>query len=247
MKVSKKIAIIILAISVFLISDIIRVSANTSNDLKSIGLNSESFVEYMNNLDISKEEIEEIVDKGKELSENIKDKTNIKEFKISELVNIYKEITSIANNLNLNIDFSFKDGNFNLKEKNRDDIIFKGNVNDLGKYFEFYKNNTQLFAKEVLGNIDNKEILDNIGEVVEEEFGGARETLNNILMIDENEDINDSINREDQNKFSTNNEEINNKGNYNESKKGNFGAVFYIFILTGAFFTIMIAYIKFRK
>ncbi len=247
MKVSKKIAIIILAISVFLISDIIRVSANTSNDLKSIGLNSESFVEYMNNLDISKEEIEEIVDKGKELSENIKDKTNIKEFKISELVNIYKEITSIANNLNLNIDFSFKDGNFNLKEKNRDDIIFKGNVNDLGKYFEFYKNNTQLFAKEVLGNIDNKEILDNIGEVVEEEFGGSRETLNNILMIDENEDINDSINREDQNKFSTNNEGVNNKGNYNESKKGNFGAVFYIFILTGAFFTIMIAYIKFRK
>lgn len=120
-------------------------------------------------------------------------------------------------------------------------------MNDLGKYFEFYKNNTQLFAKEVLGNIDNKEILNNIGEVVEEEFGGSRETLNNILMIDENEDINDSINREDQNKFSTNNEEINNKGNYNESKKGNFGAVFYIFILTGAFFTIMIAYIKFRK
>lgn len=247
MKVSKKVAIIILAISVFLISDIIRVSANTSNDLKSIGLNSESFVEYMNNLDISKEEIEEIVDKGKELSENIKDKTNIKEFKISELVNIYKEITSIANNLNLNIDFSFKDGNFNLKEKNRDDIIFKGNVNDLGKYFEFYKNNTQLFAKEVLGNIENKEILDNIGEVVEEEFGGSRETLNNILMIDENEDINDSINREDQNKFSTNNEGVNNKGNYNESKKGNFGTVFSIFILTGTFFTIMIAYIKFRK
>ena len=242
MKISKKTAIIILAISIFLISDIIRVSANTSNDLKSIGLNSESFVEYMNNLDISKQDIEEIVDKGKELSENIKDKTNIKDFKISELINIYKEINLIANDLNLNIDFSFKDGNFNLKEKNRDDIIFKGNVNNLGEYFEFYKNNIQLFAKEVLGNIENKEILENIGDVVEEELGGSKETLNNVLMIDENEDTNDSRNSEDQNKFSKNNE-----SNYNESKKGNLGIVFSIFILTGAFFTIMISYIKFRK
>ena len=242
MKISKKTAIIILAISIFLISDIIRVSANTSKDLKSIGLNTESFVEYMNNLDISKQDIEEIVDKGKELSENIKDKTNIKDFKISELINIYKEISLIANDLNLNIDFSFKDGNFNLKEKNRDDIIFKGNVNNLGEYFEFYKNNIQLFAKEVLGNIENKEILENIGDVVEEELGGSKETLNNVLMIDENEDTNDSRNSEDQNKFSKNNE-----SNYNESKKGNLGIVFSIFILTGAFFTIMISYIKFRK
>ncbi|GAA0107573.1 hypothetical protein PMY56_16905 [Clostridium tertium] len=242
MKISKKTAIIILAISIFLISDIIRVSANTSKDLKSIGLNTESFVEYMNNLDISKQDIEEIVDKGKELSENIKDKTNIKDFKISELINIYKEINLIANDLNLNIDFSFKDGNFNLKEKNRDDIIFKGNVNNLGEYFEFYKNNIQLFAKEVLGNIENKEILENIGDVVEEELGGSKETLNNVLMIDENEDTNDSRNSEDQNKFSKNNE-----SNYNESKKGNLGIVFSIFILTGAFFTIMISYIKFRK
>ncbi len=242
MKISKKTAIIILAISIFLISDIIRVSANTSKDLKSIGLNTESFVEYMNNLDISKQDIEEIVDKGKELSENIKDKTNIKDFKISELINIYKEINLIANDLNLNIDFSFKDGNFSLKEKNRDDIIFKGNVNNLGEYFEFYKNNIQLFAKEVLGNIENKEILENIGDVVEEELGGSKETLNNVLMIDENEDTNDSRNSEDQNKFSKNNE-----SNYNESKKGNLGIVFSIFILTGAFFTIMISYIKFRK
>lgn len=242
MKISKKTAIIILAISIFLISDIIRVSANTSKDLKSIGLNTESFVEYMNNLDISKQDIEEIVDKGKELSENIKDKTNIKDFKISELINIYKEINLIANDLNLNIDFSFKDGNFNLKEKNRDDIIFKGNVNNLGEYFEFYKNNIQLFAKEVLGNIENKEILENIGDVVEEELGGSKETSNNVLMIDENEDTNDSRNSEDQNKFSKNNE-----SNYNESKKGNLGIVFSIFILTGAFFTIMISYIKFRK
>lgn len=242
MKISKKTAIIILAISIFLISDIIRVSANTSKDLKSIGLNTESFVEYMNNLDISKQDIEEIVDKGKELSENIKNKTNIKDFKISELINIYKEINLIANDLNLNIDFSFKDGNFNLKEKNRDDIIFKGNVNNLGEYFEFYKNNIQLFAKEVLGNIENKEILENIGDVVEEELGGSKETLNNVLMIDENEDTNDSRNSEDQNKFSKNNE-----SNYNESKKGNLGIVFSIFILTGAFFTIMISYIKFRK
>ncbi|WP_291649339.1 hypothetical protein [Clostridium sp.] len=247
MKVSKKIAIIILAISIFLISDIIRVSANTSKDIQSIGLNSENFVEYMNNLDISKQEIEEVVDKGKELSENIKGKISIKDFKISELVNIYKEITSIANNLNLNIDFSFKDGNFNLKDKNKNDVIFNGNINDLGKYFEFYKNNTQLLAKEVLGNIENKEILENIGEVVEEELGGSKETLKNVLLKDENKDINDSSNSKAQNKVSINNEEVNNEANYNKSKKGNFGVVFSIFILIGAFFTIMISYIKFRK
>lgn len=247
MKTSKKIVIIIFAINIFLISDIIRVSANTSKDLQSIGLNSQNFVEYINNLDINKEDIEEIVDKGKELSENIKDKTSIKDFKISELLNIYKEITSIANNLNLNIDFSLKDGNFDLKEKNKNEIIFKGNVNDLGKYFEFYKNNTQLFAKEVLGNIENKDILENIEEVVEEKLGDAKETINNSSIIDESYNENDVSKKDNQNKLSTNKEEKDTENSFLESNKGKSGKLFAIFILSGAFFTIIISYIKFKK
>ncbi|MDI9215512.1 hypothetical protein [Clostridium tertium] len=57
MKTSKKIVIIIIAISIFLISDMIRFSANSSKDLQYIGLNSENFVEYIKNLDITKEDI----------------------------------------------------------------------------------------------------------------------------------------------------------------------------------------------
>lgn len=243
MKSSKKLLTIIFIVIIFLLSAKISAYANTSNNLESMGLNSENFIEYINNLSIDKEDIENIIEKGKDLAEDIKDKTSIKEFSLPEILGIYKDATYIANNLNLNIDFSFRDGDFILKEKENNDIIFEGNINELGKYFDFYKNNLDSLAKEVLGSIDNKEIIENIEEVVEDEFGVLKEASNNneIIsnkIIDDKYTLNDTKN----NRLSVSKENTVSENNKRKSE-----IIFSIFILSGAFLTIAISYIKFKS
>lgn len=243
MKSSKKLLTIIFIVIIFLLSAKISAYANTSNNLESMGLNSENFIEYINNLSIDKEDIENIIEKGKDLAEDIKDKTSIKEFSLPEILGIYKDATYIANNLNLNIDFSFRDGDFILKEKENNDIIFEGNINELGKYFDFYKNNLDSLAKEVLGSIDNKEIIENIEEVVEDEFGVLKEASNNNEIIsnkfiDDKDTLNDTKN----NRLSVSKENTVSENNKRKSE-----IIFSIFILSGAFLTIAISYIKFKS
>lgn len=249
MKTSKKILIVIFAISIFLIAERIRVSANTYKDLESIGVNSENLIEYINDLDINKNDIEDILDKGKDLAEDIKDKTNIRDFKLSEILNMYKDVTSIANKLNLNIDFSFKDGNFSIKDKNTNDVIFEDNVNEINKYYELCKDNMQGITKEVLGNINNKEIIENIEEAVEEEFGETKETLSKDSKV--NQEYKEDNIKLESSKYKLNRDEENknvvNSGKALESNKNKKGIMFSIFIVMGMFFTILISYIKFRK
>ncbi|GAA0759153.1 MULTISPECIES: hypothetical protein [Clostridium] len=247
MKSNKKLLTIIFIVIIFLLSAKISAYANTSNNFESMGLNSENFIEYINNLSIDKEDIENIIDKGKDLAEDVKDKTSIKEFSLAEILGIYKDATYIANNLNLNIDFSFKDGNFILKEKENNDTIFEGNINELGKYFDFYKNNLDLLAKEVLGSIDNKEIIENIEEVAEDELGILKETSNNneIIsnkIIDNKDTLNDTKNESENNSLTASKEKIVLENNKRKSE-----IIFSIFILSGAFFTIAISYIKLKK
>lgn len=247
MKTSKKILIVIFAISVFLITERIRVSANTYKDLEAIGVNNENLIEYINDLDINKKDIEDILDKGKDLAEDIKDKTNIKDFNLSEILSIYKDVTSIANKLNLNIDFSFKNGKFSIKDKNTNDIIFEGNVNEINKYYELSKDNMQGITKEVLENINNKETIENIEEAIEEGFGESKEILNKDSKVNQ-EYKKDNINLKDSNYKLNRDEE--NKKIVNSSKtldNNKNGIMFSIFIVMGMFFTILISYIKFRK
>ena len=74
MRNSKKILVIILIISVFLIGNKIRVSANSNEEVLKYNLNIENLIEYINNLDLSEEEIENISEKSKTISEDIKEK-----------------------------------------------------------------------------------------------------------------------------------------------------------------------------
>lgn len=247
MNSSKKLLTIIFVAMIFLLSAKISAYANTSNDFEAMGLNNENFIEYINNLSIDKEDIENIIDKGKNLAEDVKDKTSIKDFSLTEILGIYKDATYIANNLNLNIDFSFKDGDFILKEKDNKDIIFEGNINELGKYFDFYKNNFDSLAKEVLGSIDNKEIIENIEEVVEDEFGVLKETSNdneiiNNKIIDDEDILNNEKKQSENNSLSVSKESTNLENNKRKSE-----VIFSIFILSGALFTIAISYIKFKN
>lgn len=170
MKNSKKILIVVFIIAVILIGDKIRASASSFTNLLENNLSIDNLIEYINTLDISREEIDEVVDKGKEITDDVKGKESIKDYKITELLRIYKNVTAMAEGLRLDIDFSFKNGDFTLKEKSTKDPIFKGNISGIKSYYEAIKNNSDVLSLEVFSNIDNAEVVDYFKSSIEDEL-----------------------------------------------------------------------------
>lgn len=239
MKSGKKISFIILIVLVFLIGDQIRVSANSNEEILKSNLNIENLIEYINNLDLTEEEIQNISEKSKTISEDIKEKASFKDYRLKEIIKIYRNFTSMSNTLKLNIDFSIKNGDFILKDKANGNSIFKGNVSEIKKYFDAIKNNTELLTTEVLANIDNEVLKESIEEVISE---------NNNSNINEKLSDDDNLSSIDETKITQNDNNIAIENNENNSSSNKLGSSMIVptSILVLVFFVIIISYIKFR-
>lgn len=241
MKKYKKISIIILIMLVFLIGDQIRVYANSDEEVLKSNLNIENLIEYINNLDLSEEEIQNISDKSKTISNDIKVNASFKDYKLTDIIKIYKNFASMSNDLKLNIDFSIKNGDFTLKDKANGNSIFKGNVSEIKKYFEVIKNNTELLTTEVLANIDNETIKEILSE---DNVDGSNENFST------NEDL--SVNEETETTKNNNYTKIEIEEDISINKKSSINnklgssMIIPTSILVLAFLVIIISYIKFR-
>lgn len=243
MRNSKKILVIILIISVFLIGNKIRVSANSNEDVLKSNLNIENLIEYINNLDLTEEEIENISEKSKTISQDIKEKASFKDYKITEVIKIYKNFTSISNTLKLNIEFSIKNGDFILKDKANGNSIFKGNVSEIENYFNVIKNNTDLLITEVLANVDNESLKEKIEDVIYENSNSDKNLRSNDNLSNNEET---GIAENDTNLKIENNEDIYSNENSLYSNKLSSNIIIPTSILVLAFFVIIISYIKFK-
>lgn len=241
MKKNKFLLLLILGIFIFLICCEIGISANFTTSPKSEYINSEinieKLVDYINNLELTDEKINEITDNSKTIIEDIKGKTSFSDYKLKEILKIYKNFNTIANNLNLKIDFSIKNGNFTLKEKNDGNEIFMGNVSEVKKYFKFIKNNTAISSLEVFSKINNENLINNI-------IDEASDKANNTITSD-NENY---ISKEDLNKNNITEETLveNEVSSINNSLKSNESFLIPTIILIVSFFIIIISYIKFK-
>lgn len=243
MKNFKKILVIILIIAVFLIGNKIRVSANSNEDVLKSNLNIENLIEYINNLDLSEEEIENISEKSKTISQDIKEKASFKDYKITEVIKIYKNFTSISNTLKLNIEFSIKNGDFILKDKANGNSIFKGNVSEIENYFNVIKNNTDLLITEVLANVDNESLKEKIEDVIYENSNSDKNLRSNDNLSNNEET---GIAENNTNLKIENNEDIYSNENSLYSNKLSSNIIIPTSILVLAFFVIIISYIKFK-
>lgn len=243
MRNSKKILVIILIISVFLIGNKIRVSANSNEEVLKYNLNIENLIEYINNLDLSEEEIENISEKSKTISQDIKEKASFKDYKITEVIKIYKNFTSISNTLKLNIEFSIKNGDFILKDKANGNSIFKGNVSEIENYFNVIKNNTDLLITEVLANVDNESLKEKIEDVIYENSNSDKNLRSNDNLSNNEET---GIAENNTNLKIENNEDIYSNENSLYSNKLSSNIIIPTSILVLAFFVIIISYIKFK-
>lgn len=241
MKKYKKISIIILIMLVFLIGDQIRVYANSDEEVLKSNLNIENLIEYINNLDLSEEEIQNISDKSKTISNDIKVNASFKDYKLTDIIKIYKNFASMSNDLKLNIDFSIKNGDFTLKDKANGNSIFKGNVSEIKKYFEVIKNNTELLTTEVLANIDNETIKEILSE---DNVDGSNENFSTNEDLSVNEETETTKNNNYTTIESEEDISINEKSSIN-NKLGS-SMIIPTSILVLAFLVIIISYIKFR-
>lgn len=249
MKKSKVLLIVILCIFVFLICDKIRISANLTTSSKSqnntSNTNIEDLINYINNLELTKDDVDEISEKGKNITEAIKGKTSFKEYNLKEILSIYKNFNSIANKLNLKIDFSMKSGDFSLKDKTNREDVFSGNIGDIKNYFKAIKENTNITTLEVYSSIFNTELLENLNEIINN---------NNELNIISDTEINkEELNNEEikQNEITDNNKLLDHNANNSENAilikdNSNSDMIIPITILVVTFFIIIIAYIKFK-
>lgn len=273
MKNYKKISIIIVIMLVFLIGNKTRVFASLNEEFFESNLNIENLIEYINNLDLTEEEVTNIAEKSKAISKDIKEKATFKDYKLTEIIRIYRNFTSMSKSLKLNIDFSMKNGEFSLKDESNNNSIFKGNISEIKTYFNAIKNNTELLTKEVLPNIDNKELtkvlttevfanIDNkyLIEFLEDEILSNIEDKSLVKSIEEvkyedtssyeNLQNNENLIDNEEVEIIENNDEYNeaihnSKSNLYSNKLGNNIIVTIALLLLVSFATIIL-YIKFR-
>lgn len=241
MKKSKVLLFLILAIFIFLICDYMSVSDNfiisPKSEEQSYEINIQDLIDYINSLELTEDKINEITEDSKTIIEDIKGKTAFSDYKIKEILKIYKNFNNIANNLNLKIDFSIKSGEFTLKEKKNGNEIFTGNVSEVKKYFKYIKDNTAISSLEVFSNIDNENLINNI--------------LDKVLSKESNTAISDSekyTNENDLNQNSLNEEVLveNEVSSINNSSKNTKSFFIQTIMLAALFFITITAYIKIR-
>ena len=110
-------------------------------DLEEIGLEEEyrkNIETYLENLNISKEDINNITEEAKEVMGSIQDKNSISDFSFSEIWGLYKKTKSVAKDLNLDFGFSIANKSFTLKDKKNNNVLIEGSISDLENYYDKY-------------------------------------------------------------------------------------------------------------
>ena len=147
----------------------------------------------------------------------------------------------MAEGLRLDIDFSFKNGDFTLKEKSTKDPIFKGNISGIKSYYEAIKNNSDVLSLEVFSNIDNTEVVDYFKNSIEDKLTD-NESIDNEIKDNNKSDIESKINNNSA--ISENNKDNENLLMNNDNTNSN---ILPISLYIGCILTIIISYIKFKR
>lgn len=150
---------------------------------------SKNISEHIENLDISTEEIQAIVNNSSEVFSRIKEGQKISDFSLSELVGIYSEALRVANDLDIEVRIDSDNKELEIKDKEDDDVLLKCNIEDAKKYYDNYKKSP--FTDEEYDNLLN--YLDNSITNNNEDLSASEENDTN------KNSINNESNKEDSN------------------------------------------------
>lgn len=100
---------------------------------------SKNISEHIENLDISTEEIQAIMNNSSEVFSRIEEGQEISDFSLSDLVGIYSEALRVANDLDIEVKIDSDNKELEIKDKEDDDVLLKCNIEDAKKYYDNYK------------------------------------------------------------------------------------------------------------
>lgn len=165
---------------------------NLKESLNNIGINeeySENIAEYLSNLNLSKEQINDLSENTSYIFNIASEKNSIDEFSLVEFYEIYNNGIAMADILNLGVDVDLYDRNLEVVDKKSDNLLFKGDLNDLKDIYSNYINNDYSFSlNDISEMVSDNELKDEeISQNIDEEEENNENEYNNIKSKNNNQ------------------------------------------------------------
>lgn len=181
---------------------------DVKEDLEKIGVEEEyreNIETYLENLNISKEDINNIMEEAKEIIGSIQDKNSISDFRFSEIFGLYKKTKGVAKDLNLDFGFSIANKSFTLKDKKNNNVLIEGNISDLENYYDKYVEILQDKGSHLETNIskqnnNEKENITKVEDIITPKTSEEnKNSYNNISKKEINTNKNNALENKDKN------------------------------------------------
>lgn len=181
---------------------------DVKEDLEKIGVEEEyreNIETYLENLNISKEDINNIMEEAKEIIGSIQDKNSISDFRFSEIFGLYKKTKGVAKDLNLDFGFSIANKSFTLKDKKNNNVLIEGNISDLENYYDKYVEILQDKGSHLETNIskqnnNEKENITKVEDIITPKTSEKnKNSYNNISKKEINTNKNNALENKDKN------------------------------------------------
>lgn len=116
---------------------------------------SDNIVNYMKNLELSKEELTLVEKTGMDLINMTYRKKSITDFSFGEIYNVYKKVSSLANQLNIGFSINFLKMSIVLRDKSNDALLLSADINEIQGFINNVKENNS--AKDLVAIADKIE------------------------------------------------------------------------------------------
>ena len=132
--------------------------------LVNLGVNedySENIVEYLENIEISESDFQEIENNVNDIKEVVQN--NDEDINFLKYYTVYDNIMDIAKIMNLDLDVDLSDLSISLIDKNNNNILYEGDTNSLMQIYSNYReSNYAINVAEIfvdINNLDENEIV----------------------------------------------------------------------------------------
>lgn len=170
--------------------------------LVNLGVNedySENIVEYLENIEISESDFQEIENNVNDIKEVVQN--NDEDINFLKYYTVYDNIMDIAKIMNLDLDVDLNDLSISLIDKNNDNILYEGDTDSLMQIYSNYRDSNY--------TINVAEIFEDINNLDESEIGISN--TENDTNINSNRFNNEKeINLDTENDLNISNNEKNN-------------------------------------
>ena len=199
-KIIRIFIILFIAINILSVNALAKDFSYIEESLNNLGIDeeySENIVEYLNKLEISETQYNEIVENTTDIVEAFSENTkyNIENFDFFQYYTLYGKVMNITEILDLGLDVNLNDKSFMLLDKNTKNILYEGDVNSISELYSNYKKmNTSIDITEIVEEVKKDDIENEIKSVNEKNYNN----ISNNKNIENNKNISEATDKKNE-------------------------------------------------